>query len=52
MKLTLKSETLAELSSSELALVAGGQTLTGLYPTGPDIKACVIAIVTILPDPA
>jgi len=51
MKLTLKSETPTERSSSDLALVVGAQTLTGLYPTGP-IKDCIIEIVTILPDPA
>ncbi|HEX8001515.1 MAG TPA: hypothetical protein VF519_02345 [Mycobacteriales bacterium] len=51
MKPTLTIEALTELTPSDLALVVGAQTLTGLYPTGP-IRDCIVEIVTILPDPA
>jgi hypothetical protein len=45
--LSLRSERLSELSDADLALVLGGQTLTGLYPTGP-IPGCVENLVTRL----
>ena len=32
-RLTIKRETLAELTSTELTAVAGGAVLTGVYPT-------------------
>jgi len=32
-RLTIKRETLAELTSAELTAVAGGQGFTGYYPT-------------------
>lgn len=54
--LSLKKETLAELSAGELALVAGGGTqlcvqdtftcLTGVYPTLP-VMSCLCDIIDV-----
>lgn len=50
MKLTLRRETLASLADDELAGIAGGQTLTGIYPTTP-VLWCVPDAVTAITNP-
>lgn len=44
--LALSKDTLAELTSDDLAAVAGGVTLTGYYPTLPLADCLTNTIVT------
>lgn len=45
-RLRLGRETLAELTSDDLAAIAGGVTLTGYYPTLPVTDCFTNTIVT------